>query len=73
MGASAAMRFADELANGATRAIGRIKGVRNEEQRHVCSQHLELERSLFVVALHGDEAGEGLADILQERKASFQP
>ena len=67
------MHFADELFNGAMRAIGRIKRLGNEEQRHDCSQHLELERSLFVVALHGDEAGEGLAAFLQERKANFQP
>ena len=67
------MHFADELVNGAKRAIGRIKRLGNEEQRHVCSQQLELERSLFVGALRGDEAGEGRAAFLQERKANFQP
>ncbi len=69
--AAEAMKFAEELADGATRAIGRIKRLANEAQRHDYSQHLELERSLFVEALHGDEAGEGIAAFLGKRKARF--
>lgn len=68
-----ALRLADELANGATRAIGRIKRLGNEAQRHDYSQHLELERTLFVEALHGEEAGEGISAFLQKRKARFHP
>jgi len=68
-----AMRFAGELANGATRAIGRIKRLGNEAQRHDYSQHLELERSLFVEALHGEEAAEGIGAFLQKRKPKFHP
>ena len=66
-----ALRFAAELANGATRAIGRIKRLGNEAQRHDYSQHLELERSLFVEALHGQEAAEGISAFLQKRKPKF--
>lgn len=66
-----AMRFAEELASGATHAIGRIKRLANEAQRHGYSQHLELERSLFVEALHGDEAGEGIGAFLEKRKPLF--
>ena len=66
-----AMKLAEQLANGATRAIGRIKRLANEAQRHDYSQHLELERSLFVEALHGEEAGEGIAAFLEKRKARF--
>lgn len=68
-----ALRWAGELASGATRAIGRIKRLGNEAQRHDYSQHLELERSLFVEALHGDEAGEGIGAFLEKRKARFHP
>jgi enoyl-CoA hydratase/carnithine racemase len=66
-----AMKLAAELAQGATKAIGRIKRLANEAQRHDYSQHLELERSLFVEALHGEEAGEGIAAFLEKRKARF--
>ena len=69
--AAEAMKLAEELASGATRAIGRIKRLANEAQRHDYSQHLELERSLFVEALHGEEAGEGIAAFLEKRKARF--
>jgi enoyl-CoA hydratase/carnithine racemase len=66
-----AMKLAGELADGATRAIGRIKRLANEAQRHDYSQHLELERTLFVEALHGEEAAEGIAAFLEKRKARF--
>ncbi len=69
--AEEAMRFAAELANGATRAIGRIKRLGNEAQSNDYSQHLELERSLFVEALHGEEAAEGIGAFLQKRKPRF--
>ncbi len=66
-----AMQFAAELANGATRAIGRIKRLGNEAQSNDYSQHLELERSLFVEALHGEEAAEGIGAFLEKRKPRF--
>lgn len=68
-----ALRWAAELANGATRAIGRIKRLTNAAQANDYSQHLELERSLFVEALHGEEAGEGIGAFLEKRKARFHP
>jgi len=68
-----ALRWAAELANGATRAIGRIKRLTNAAQAHDYGQHLEMERSLFVEALHGDEAGEGIGAFLEKRKARFHP
>lgn len=66
-----ALRWAAELAGGATRAIGRIKRLGNAAQGHDYSQHLELERTLFVEALHGEEAGEGIGAFLDKRKADF--
>ncbi len=68
-----ALRFAADLANGATRAIGRIKRLANEAQSLDYSQHLELERRLFVEALHGIEAEEGIGAFLQKRKPRFHP
>ena len=68
-----ALAWAAELANGATRAIGRIKRLTNAAQAHDYGQHLEMERSLFVEALHGDEAGEGIGAFLEKRKARFHP
>ncbi len=70
---AAALTLAGELANGATRAIGRIKRLGNEAQRHDYGQHLELERALFVEALHGEEAAEGIDAFLQKRKPRFHP
>ena len=66
-----ALRWATELATGATGAIGRIKRLGNAAQGHDYSQHLELERNLFVEALHGAEAGEGISAFLEKRKADF--
>jgi enoyl-CoA hydratase/carnithine racemase len=68
-----ALKLAQKLADGATGAIGRIKRLTNAAQAHDYSQHLEMERALFVEALHGDEAGEGIAAFLEKRKVRFHP
>jgi enoyl-CoA hydratase/carnithine racemase len=65
--------LAGTLASGATRAIARIKQLLNAAQLGTYETQLELERSLFVEALHGDEAGEGIGAFLDKRKARFNP
>lgn len=67
-----ALDWAAKIADGATRAIGRIKRLLNEAQARELSQHLELERASLVEALHGDEAGEGIAAFLEKRRPDFR-
>ena len=59
------------LATGATQAIGRIKRLLNEAHVNDYNRHLDLERALFVEALHGAEAGEGIGAFLEKRHAKF--
>jgi len=66
-----ALAWGAQLAEGATQAIGRIKRLLNEAQMNDYSRHLDLERALFVEALHGEEAGEGIGAFLEKRKARF--
>jgi enoyl-CoA hydratase/carnithine racemase len=66
-----ALDWAAQLAGGATRAIGRIKRLLDEAHTNDYSRHLELERALFVEALHGDEAGEGIGAFLEKRPPKF--
>lgn len=70
---SEALDWATQLAGGATRAIGRIKRLLDEAHTNDYSRHLELERALFVEALHGDEAGEGIGAFLEKRPPRFHP
>ena len=65
--------LAATLASGATRAIARIKRLLTAAQSGSYETQLELERSLFVEALHADEAGEGIGAFLEKRKARFHP
>lgn len=65
--------LATTLAAGATQAIRRIKHLLTAAQSGTYETQLELERSLFVEALHGDEAGEGIGAFLEKRKARFHP
>ena len=65
--------LAATLASGATNAIARIKHLLNAAQLGTYETQLELERSLMVEALHGDEAGEGIGAFLEKRKARFHP
>src|SRR6185369_3617041 len=65
--------LATTLASGATRAISRIKRLLNAAQSGSYETQLELERSLFVEALHAEEAGEGISAFLEKRKARFHP
>lgn len=67
-----ALDWATKLARGAPRAIGRIKRLLAEAQAGELLRHLDLERHLFVEALHGDEAGEGIAAFLEKRRPAFQ-
>ncbi len=66
-----ALDWAAQLAAGATQAIGRIKRLLNEAHTNDYNRHLELERALFVEALHGPEAGEGIGAFLEKRYAKF--
>jgi enoyl-CoA hydratase/carnithine racemase len=66
-----ALDWAVVLAAGATQAMGRIKRLLNEAQSNDYNRHLDLERALFVEALHGGEAGEGIGAFLEKRHAKF--
>jgi len=66
-----ALDWAAQLANGATRAIGRIKRELVEAQTNDYNRHLDYERAMFVDALFGDEAGEGIGAFLEKRRAQF--
>jgi len=66
-----AILWAQTLASGATHAIGRIKRLLDAAQQGSYENQLELERQLFVEALHGPEAGEGIGAFLDKRKAVF--
>jgi enoyl-CoA hydratase/carnithine racemase len=68
---AAALAWAQEIAQGATGAIGRTKRLLDEAGSQDLSRHLERERESFVDALYGPEGGEGMAAFLEKRKASF--
>jgi len=68
-----AHKLAATLAAGATQAIARIKRELDAAQHQGWENQLELERSLFVEALHGPEAAEGIGAFLEKRKPRFQP
>jgi len=64
--------LAATLAAGATQALARIKREIDAAHHQGWENQLELERTLFVEALHGEEAGEGIGAFLEKRKARFQ-
>jgi len=66
-----ALAWAAEIAQGATRAIGRTKRLLQEAARRDLSAHLERERESFTESLYGPEGGEGLAAFLEKRKARY--
>lgn len=66
-----ALALAAQLAAGATQAMARIKRELEAAHTHSIEQQLEMERGLFVEALHGAEAGEGLGAFLEKRKPQF--
>lgn len=68
---AAALAWAQEIAGGATGAIGRTKRLLDEARSQDLSRHLERERESFVEALYGPEGGEGMAAFLEKRKAAF--
>ncbi len=68
----AALAWAAEIAEGATRAIGRTKRLLDEAARRDLGAHLERERESFAELLHGPEGGEGIAAFLEKRKPAFR-
>jgi enoyl-CoA hydratase/carnithine racemase len=66
-----ALDWGAKLAEGPLRAQARIKRLLNAAPRNDYLQQLELERSLMVEALHGEEAGEGIAAFLEKRPPRF--
>ncbi len=66
-----ALDWGAKLAAGPARAQARIKRLLNAAPRNDYLQQLELERSLMVEALSGDEAGEGIAAFLEKRAPHF--
>lgn len=60
------------LAEGPARALARIKRLLNAAFRNDYLQQLELERSLMVEALAGEESGEGIAAFLDKRAPRFR-
>jgi enoyl-CoA hydratase/carnithine racemase len=66
-----ALAWAAEIAAGATGAIGRTKRLLDEAHTQDLSRHVEREREAFADALHGPEAGEGMAAFLEKRKPNF--
>lgn len=67
----AALAWATEIADGATRAIGRTKRLLDEAAGHDLAVHLERERESFAELLHGAEGTEGVAAFLEKRKPRF--
>ena len=67
----AALGWAAEIADGATRAIGRTKRLLHEAACRDLAAHLEHERESFAGLLHGPEGAEGLAAFLEKRKPRF--
>lgn len=67
-----ALEWGAKLSAGPPRALERIKRLLNAAPGNVYAQHLELERELFVEALHGEEAGEGIAAFLEKRPPRFR-
>ena len=66
-----ALAWAARIAEGPRRAIGRIKRLLAQAAARDQAEQMELEREAFVEALHGAEAGEGIAAFLAKRKAVF--
>jgi enoyl-CoA hydratase/carnithine racemase len=67
-----ALEWGAKLAEGPARAQARIKRLLNAAPRNDYLQQLELERALMVEALHGEEAGEGIAAFLEKRPPRYR-
>ncbi len=67
-----ALAWAEEIATGATGAIGRTKRLLEEARAQQLSAHLERERESFVEAFFGPEGAEGIAAFLEKRSARFR-
>ncbi len=66
-----ALSWAREIAEGATRAIGRTKRLLCEAPTQDFSRHLDRERESFVEAFYGSEGGEGITAFLEKRTPKF--
>ena len=65
-------KVADKLATAATYGLALAKRALAASSTNTLAQQLELERSLMVEALAGDEAGEGIAAFLEKRPPRFR-
>ena len=66
-----ALDWAQNLAQGPPRAMGRIKQLVEKAYSNDLSSQLDLERQLVVESIFGDECGEGIEAFLTKRPAVF--
>lgn len=67
----AAIEWADKLARGPGKAMGRIKRLIENAYINDLSTQLDLERQLVVESIFGDECGEGIAAFFDKRTPEF--
>jgi enoyl-CoA hydratase/carnithine racemase len=69
--AEAALRWAEQLAAGPSRVLGRIKALIARRERKRLGAHLDAEREAFVESLYEDDAAEGIDAFLSRRPPAF--
>ena len=70
---TAALEWAAEISQGATRAIARAKRLLADAPCRPLGEQLEREREGFAEGMYGPEGGEGFAAFLEKRKPRFHP
>lgn len=68
---SAALEWAEKLAQGPSLAHGKIKQLVYAARSRAPRAQLDAERDAFIECLYGNECGEGIAAFLEKRKARF--
>ena len=69
---TAALEWADALAELSPNAVERIKSLTHEAQSNSLAQHFEAEKRHFVESLHHRDAHEGITAFLEKRKPRYK-
>lgn len=69
---TAALEWADALAELSPNAVERIKSLTHEAQANSLAQHFEAEKRHFVESLHHRDAHEGISAFLEKRKPRYK-
>lgn len=69
---TAALAWADELAELSPHAVERIKGLVTDAENNSLAQHFEAEKRSFIESLHHRDGQEGISAFLEKRKPHYK-